>query len=144
MELNEKTNEKRNEIIRAFRKYARLGLTQSGLNPIQIYKRIDILCVSRRNKLDMLAVFDTLRILELNGAYDTLDAIYSVYFDGKAYRLDKHERGRRVIALAKEQYCDGRTVYRRLEKARALYEKIHEREGLILDGEYSEKFDYQK
>ena len=136
-------NDKRNEIIRAFRKYARLGLSETHLNPIQIYKKIDILCASRRNKIDMLAVFDTLRLLELNGDDDTLDAVYSVYFEGKTYRLNKFERGRRVIAVANEQYCDGRTVYRRLEKARNLFEKVREREGLILDGEYSEKFNFQ-
>lgn len=131
-------NEKRNEIIRAFRKYARLGLLENDLNPIQVYKKIEIACYSRRSRLDMLAVFDTLRLLELNGDEDTLIAIYGVYFEGKAYRLTKREAGRRVFELAMDQYCDSRTVYRRLEKARNLYERIREKEGLILDGIYSE------
>ena len=138
MEKNENKSDKRNEIIRAFRKYARLGLLDSGLNPIQIYKKIEILCVSRRSRLDMFAVFDTLRLLELDGDDDTIDAIYAVYFEGKAYRLTKRESGRRVLDIAHEQYCDSRTIYRRLEKARALYEKVREKEGLILDGKYSE------
>ena len=138
MEKNENKSDKRNEIIRAFRKYARLGLLDSGLNPIQIYKKIEMLCVSRRSRLDMFAVFDTLRLLELDDDDDTIDAIYAVYFEGKAYRLTKRESGRRVLDIAHEQYCDSRTIYRRLEKARALYEKVREKEGLILDGKYSE------
>ena len=138
MEKKENKSDKRNEIIRAFRKYARLGLLDSGLNPIQIYKKIEMLCVSRRSRLDMFAVFDTLRLLELDDDDDTIDAIYAVYFEGKAYRLTKRESGRRVLDIAHEQYCDSRTIYRRLEKARALYEKVREKEGLILDGKYSE------
>lgn len=33
------SNEKRNEIVRIFRRYARLGLGECGLNPIQVYKK---------------------------------------------------------------------------------------------------------
>ena len=137
-------NDKRNEIIRAFRKFARLGLAEGELNPIQIYKKIDILCVSRRSKLDMLAVFDTIRILELMNDNDTLLAINRVYFDGRAHRVTKYELGRRVCALAQEQYCDERTIYRRLEKARNIFEKIRQKEGLILDGLYPQKYGIQK
>ena len=132
-------NDKRNEIIRVFRKYARLGLDGETLNPIQVYKRIDVVCISRRSKLDMLAVFDLLRILELNGENETIDAIKQVYFYGKNYRLTKTELGGRVSALAREKYCDDRTVYRRLERARDMYERIREKEGLILDGEYCDR-----
>lgn len=137
MDKNESKCDKRNEIIRAFRKYARLGLLDLDLNPIQIYKKIEVLCVSRRSRLDMFAVFDTLRLLELDGDDDTIEAIYAVYFEGKAYRLTKRESGRRVFEVAHEQYCDSRTIYRRLEKARTIYEKVREKEGLILDEKYS-------
>lgn len=135
-------NNERNEIIRIFRKYARLYLTSCALNPIQIYKKIDVFCVSRRSKLDMLAVFYTLRLLELSDDTDTLIAIKRVYLDGKSHRLTKSELGRRVALLAQDQYCDDRTVYRRLEKARAIFKKVREREGLILDGVYSQKFNF--
>ena len=136
-------NEKRNEIIRIFRRYARLGLGECGLNPIQVYKKIDVLCTSRRSKLDMLAVYDTLRLLELSNDDDVLIAIFRVYLAGKTHRLTKHELGNRVAQLSREQYCDDRTIYRRLEKARTIFEKIREREGLILDGAYSEKYKFQ-
>lgn len=123
----------RNEIIRIFRKFARLGLTNERLNPIQVYKKIEMLCVSRRSRLDMLAVYDTLRLLTLNGEDETIEAVSRVYFDGTAYRLTKQEKGARVLRLAQAQHCDDRTVYRRLEKARSLYIKVRERERLILD-----------
>lgn len=127
------SNDKRNEIIRVFRKFARLGLDSDKLNPIQVYKKIDVLCYSRRARLDMLSVYDTLRILWLYGETDTLAAIKDVYFEGKAYRLTKYDISARVLALANENHCDERTIYRRLERARNLYEKIREREGLIND-----------
>ena len=130
-------NDKRNEIIRVFRKFARLGLANCELNPIQVYKKIDVLCTSRRSMLDMFAVFDTLRLLALDGEDETIDAIYKVYFSGKTHRLTGREMSERVSRVADEYFCDDRTVYRRLEKARAIYERIREREGLILDGEYS-------
>ena len=129
-------NEKRNEIVRIFRKYARMGLADARLNPIQAYKKIDILCTSRRNKLDMLSVYDTLRLLFLDDDEETLDAIFKVYFSGRQYRLSGREMSEHVARLAKEQYCDDRTIYRRLEKARKIYERVREREALILDGEY--------
>ena len=123
----------KNEIIRIFRKFARLGLANERLNPIQVYKKIEVLCISRRSRLDMLAVYDTLRLLSLNREDEVIDAIFNVYFEGMAYRLTKHEKGARVLRLAQEQHCDNRTVYRRLEKARKLYVDIRQREGLLED-----------
>lgn len=124
-------NDKRNEIIRVFRKFARLGLFSERLNPMQVYKKIEVLCVSRRNRLDMLSVYDTLRLLWLNGEDDVIEAVSCIYFEGRAYRLTRYDLGARVMALAGEHHCDERTIYRRLERARSVYEKIREREGLI-------------
>ena len=123
----------RNEIIRVFRKFARLGLANERLNPIQVYKKIEMLCISRRSRLDMFAVYDTLRILYLNDENEIIEAIFKVYFDGMAYRLTKQEKGVRVIQLAQQSHCDDRTIYRRLEKARNLYKQVRENEGLIED-----------
>ena len=127
-------DDKSRDVVRAFRKYARLGLTSGGLNPIQQYKRIDMMCVSRRAKLEMLAVFDTLRFLEINEDQNTLDAINSVYFSNPSYRLLRYDIGVAVRACATEQFCDERTIYRRLQKARQLYLKLHQMEGLAWDG----------
>ena len=124
-------SEQRNEIIRVFRKFTRLGLDSERLNPAQIYKKIDVVCVSRRARLDMLAVYDTLRLLWLNDETEIIVALKCVYFGGKEYRLTKYDISSRVLALANENYCDERTIYRRLERARILYSKIREREGLL-------------
>jgi hypothetical protein len=126
-------NDKRNEIIRVFRKFARLGLDSESLVPIQVYKKIDILCVSRRSHFDMIAAYDTLRLLWLNDESEILYAIKKVYFEGKAYRLTKYDISNRVLALAQEIHCDERTIYRRLERARNIYEKVRSRVGLISD-----------
>ena len=127
-------SDKRNEIIRAFRKFARLGLAEMSLNPIQAYKKIELLCVSRRSRLDMLAVYDTLRLLALSGEDEVLYAVECVYFAGKSHRLTRCESSDRISRVALEEFCDDGTVYRRLEKARALYEKVRAKEGLLLDG----------
>lgn len=127
------TNEKRNEIIRSFRKFSRLGLNSHDRNPIQTYKKIEILCSSRRARIEMLSIYDTLRILCLNEETEIIEAVERVYFEGNAYRLTKHEISTRVLSLAHENHCDERTIYRRLERARNLFEKVREREGLITD-----------
>ena len=121
------------DIIRTFRRFARLRLDKCDANPIQIYKKIDVLCSSRRSKLDMLAVYDTMRLLEINGEDDVLDAIRSVYFFDLSHRLTSSTMSDLVKKYATDSFCDARTAYRRLERARIIYEKIREREGLISD-----------
>ena len=51
----------------------------------------------------------------------------------KAHRLTKHDISTQVLSLAQENHCDERTIYRRLERARQIYEKIREREELLID-----------
>ena len=127
--------DERNDAARAFRKFARLGLNDASTNPAQAYKRIDVLCHARRTKLDMLAVYDTLRLLSLVGDVDTLAAIWEVYFSLEDYRFSKSETARRVRKCAQNNYCDERTVYRRLVKARSLYTRLREKEGLLWEDE---------
>ena len=124
-------NEKRDEIIRIFRKFARIGLAYQELYPMQMYKRIDILCSSRRLKIEMISVFDTMRLLAVNGDNEIIEAVYEVYFKGVNCRLTQKEISERVYRIANEQHCDIRTVYRRLERARNIYLQVYEREGLL-------------
>lgn len=124
------------EIVRAFKKYARLGLGLRSLNPAQMYKRIDVLCPSRRLKLDMLSVYDTMRLLALEGDVLTLDALSQVYLADLSYRAPD-EASALITACARRQFCDERTVYRRLERARSLYSDIRKRQGLLSDVEKS-------
>lgn len=114
----------RDEVALVFRKYARFGLDRRGLDPLRIYKLIDVCFSSERARLDMLAVFDTVRLLELNGEGDCSDAVRAVYFATAKRRAAKNEITWRIRRYAMESYCDERTVYRRLARARELYLKI--------------------
>ena len=124
-------NMERDEVVRAFRKFARLGLARQRLNPLQVYKMIDSLCASDRSKLDMLAVYDTVRLLELNGSREISSAVRDVYFATASCRLAKREISLRICRYAAENYCDERTVYRRLTKARQLYLDVRSSVGLL-------------
>ena len=126
----QRTNNREN-IIRIFRKFASMGFYNHNYNPIQVYKKIDMFCISRRSKLDMLAVFDTLRLLTLLGEVDTVKCIEMVYFSNLTQRLSRQEMGRRISKCALELFRDERTVYRKLEYARDLFEQIRENVGLI-------------
>ena len=126
-------NIERDEIMRTFRKFARLGLARERLNPLRVYKIIDVCCPSKKSKLDMLAVYDTLRLLELNGSCDVVSAVREIYFSTASHRLAKNEMSLRICRYAVENYCDERTVYRRLTKARHAYLDIRKTVGLLWD-----------
>lgn len=126
-----KKNEERDEAARVFRKFARLGLARERLNPMRIYKIIDVCCASKRSKLDMLAVYDTLRLLDLSGDSEISSAVREIYFSTASHRLAKNEITHRICRYAAENYCDERTVYRRLDKARRLYLSLRGKEGLL-------------
>ncbi len=103
----------------AFRNYARLGL--AGCESI-----LDVICRLRgmcrdSSLLDMLAVFDTLRLLELSGDKDSVCAVKEVYFATAKSRIKVNVISYRIRRLACELHIDDRTVYRRLQKARKLW-----------------------
>ena len=111
---------------RAFRNYARLGLVGSR-------SAIDTVCKIRgicndSAALDMLAVFDTLRLLEFLGDMIALRAVRDIYFATAGSKLHSNEITLRIRRLADEMHCDDRTIYRRLKKARDMWEYIRARE----------------
>ncbi len=126
--------EKSTETVRIFRRYARLCVGCERLNPIQMYARIEVLCASRKSRLNMLAVYELIRRLELYGEDETLGAFSAVYLADGSHRVSGADISYRVRLYAAEHFCDERTVYRRLERARGLYKSIREREGLLWDG----------
>ena len=107
---------------RAFRNYARLGLCGSH-SAIEVICRIRGAC-SDEAGLDMLAVFDTLRLLEAAGEKDSLMAIKEIYFSTATERLRANEISLRILRLSHELHCDERTVYRRLERVRSLWHSL--------------------
>jgi hypothetical protein len=111
---------------RAFRNYARLGLVGSR-------SAIDTVCKIRgicndSAALDMLAVFDTLRLLEFLGDMIALRAVRDIYFATARSKLHSNEITLRIRRLADEMHCDDRTIYRRLKKARDMWEYIRAQE----------------
>lgn len=119
----------------AFRSYARLSLCNCN-SALQVLCRIRGICGDSA-ALDMIAVFDTLRLLELDGDTLALRAVKDIYFATASKRLRAGEITLRVRRLAWEQSCDDRTVYRRLEKVRRVWEFVREREKKQTAGERS-------
>ena len=111
---------------RAFRNYARLGLVGSR-SAIDTVCKIRGIC-SDSAALDMLAVFDTLRLLEFLGDIIALRAVRDIYFATAGSKLHSNEITLRIRRLADELHCDDRTVYRRLKKARDMWEYLRARE----------------
>ena len=111
---------------RAFRNYARLGLVGSR-SAIDTVCKIRGIC-SDSAALDMLAVFDTLRLLEFLGDMIALRAVRDIYFATAGSKPHSNEITLRIRRLADELHCDDRTVYRRLKKARDMWEYLRARE----------------
>lgn len=111
---------------RAFRNYARLGLVGSR-SAIDTVCKIRGIC-SDSAALDMLAVFDTLRLLEFLGDMIALRAVRDIYFATAGSKPLSNEITLRIRRLADELHCDDRTVYRRLKKARDMWEYLRARE----------------
>jgi hypothetical protein len=120
---------------RAFRNYARLGLAYSR-SAIEIVCKIRGIC-SDNTALDMLAVFDTLRMLEFLGDKSAIRAVRDVYFATSKAKPLSNETTLRIRRLADEAHCDDRTVYRRLKRARDMWEFIRAKEAKQTAGKRS-------
>ena len=111
---------------RAFRNYARLGLIHAE-STLDIACKIRGICTDS-SALDMLAVFDTLRLLEFLDDTIALRAVREIYFATAKTILHSNEISFRIRRLADEMNCDDRTVYRKLKRARDLWSFIRTRE----------------
>lgn len=111
---------------RAFRRFSRFGLDRRGLTVFEVYEVIVGVTSCRAAALDMLAVYDTLRLLSASGQEEAARAVRAVYFRGAAQRPHKNDVTYRIRRLAFELHCDERTVYRRLETARRLYTTLRD------------------
>ena len=123
MTISEKQTEKY-KVISAFRKYTRLGLSDEKLSPFEAYDRIRGVSKSREDALDLLAVYDTLRLLKLSDRKEIIRAVYYVYFDTLRRKPKKNEISAKILRFAYDNHCDERTVYRQLKYARTLYKMI--------------------
>lgn len=107
-------------VLRAFRQYARLGMNLQHLNPYLVYARLRGSSRSEREALDLLAVYDTVRLLayEQNGA---LEAVRAIFFDLSISLQRKNDMTYAVRRYAMAHHYDERTVYRQLARAERLY-----------------------
>ncbi|MBO5702164.1 MAG: hypothetical protein J6S71_06965 [Clostridia bacterium] len=119
--------------VGAFRTYARLGLCREE-SALGIICRIRGIC-GDRTALDMIAVFDTLRLLEISGETLVLRAVKEIYLYPHYYR--RNELTLRVRRLADELHCDDRSVYRYLKKARDLWLSLRQKEKKQTAGDRS-------
>lgn len=124
---------KQERAVGAFRAYARLGLCREE-SILGVICRIRGIC-GDRTALDMIAVFDTLRLLEIAGEDLVLRTVKEIYLYPYTYR--KNELTYRVRRLADELHCDDRSVYRYLKKARELWLLLREKEKKQTAGERS-------
>lgn len=113
----------------AFVYYARLIGNRGARSPLDIYSCIRGAC--KGNDLlatDLWAVHECLTVLNVLGQNDiikTLTYIYVEPFLSKPLRRFKSkELSARILRFAHENYLDERTVYRRLSKARNLWQSI--------------------
>ena len=112
------------KVVSSFRKYARLGLGNRKLSPFDVYDRIRGVCSSKSEALDLLAVYDTMRLLRASNKIEVTNAVKAVYFSMQGKKPKKNEISEKVLRHAIENYCDERTVYRQLEYAKKLYKML--------------------
>ena len=105
----------------AFRRFARLGLDRKELSVFEAYEVIAGATPNHSAALDMLAVYDTMRLLSASGQQECAHAVRAVYLWGAGRRPRKNDVTYRIRRLAFDTHCDERTVYRRLETAKRLY-----------------------
>ena len=120
---------------RAFRCYARLGLADSG-SAFEIVCKIRGIC-SDSAALDMLAVFDTLRLLEFLGDGIAIEAVSEIYLKTARSKPHANEITFLIRRIADRLHCDDRTIYRKLKKARDLWSYLREREKKQTAGDRS-------
>ena len=111
-------------IIKVFKKYSRLGLASGKLDALEVYGRIIGCSRGKKEARELLAVYDTVRFLGIIGKKDCLDALRKIYFFQPYVSIGRNGINERVGRYACENYCDARTVYRRLSYAVSVYKKF--------------------
>lgn len=106
---------------RAFRRYAMYGFHKRRMKVFEAYASIRGIMPDDTKALDMLTVFDTLRLLSASGQGECVRAVRDIYFANRGRPMKKNELTLRVRRHAIDNYCDERTVWRRLLRARELY-----------------------
>ena len=107
--------------VAAFLRYARYGFDRRTLGSFDMMDCIQGSTANREEALEMLAVYDTLRLLTYMGKREELRAVHEVYFPRHGRRLRRNDISLRIRRFAAENYFDDRTVYRRLAQVKRLF-----------------------
>ena len=118
-----KNTSTRLRIINAFKRYSRLGLASGRLDALDAYERIKGCSRTRREARELIAVYETVKYLEICGKKECIEALCEIYFSLSGRAVRKSEISERVLRYASDNYLDERTVYRRLSYAVKIYEK---------------------
>ena len=110
----------------AFQKYARLCRDADEISYFSLSARLKGCCKTQREALKILAVKDLFDMLTASGRSETVDAIKEVYCSNFGKTPRKSEISDRVRKFALEHNMDDRTVFRRIEEAKKLYENLVE------------------
>ena len=110
----------RTRILRVFRRYAKLGFDKERIPAHIAYGRMRGVSRTDTEALELLAVFDTLRLLnyETDGA---ADAVRAIFFNLHLSPLRKNDMTYAVRFYAADHHYDERTVYRQLQRAERMY-----------------------
>lgn len=110
-----------NRVAVAFGRYARYGLDKRGLRDFEMVDCIRGAVRNDEEAREILAVYDTLRLLKYMKKWEELKAVQAVYFQRHGRRLRRNDISLRVRRFAAENYYDDRTVYRRLAEVKRLF-----------------------
>ena len=106
---------------KAFLRYAAYGFDRLERDAFDMLDSIRGCTANREEAGRMLAVYDTLRLLDYEGRREELLALREVYFRGAGRRLRRNDITWRVQRFATDHFMDARTVYRRLARVKRLY-----------------------
>ena len=115
-------NRQRRELSRIFERYFRLGLHKSRADVFCVCRRIEGACGSLSAAKDVFAVWELCRMLKLENRVEELETFEKIYLNN-IKRCD-NDISNRVITYAEHNFCDPRTVYRRLAYIEKTYYKI--------------------
>ena len=119
-----KGSRRRRELSRVFEKYFRLGLHKSGADVFSICRRIRGACGSLSAAEDVFAVWELCRMLRLEGRLDELKTFECIYLND--IKMRDNDISGRVLVYAQREFCDPRTVYRRLAYIEKRYHEIRD------------------
>ena len=114
---------RRREMLAAFRKYARLGLGKNRLATHLIYARLRGVSRTEAGARELLAVYDTVRLLRLQRS-PALAAAEALLLDPHATYRHRTDMTYAVRRYAQAHHYDERTVYRQLALVEDLYLRL--------------------